>query len=61
MALSIVAGTAAVFVWRRVHSRRFNFQRDTHCGCSSSSDARPPSVTYRQRKGEQPQVIVKMK
>lgn len=61
VALSIVAVTAGVFLWRRVRRRKFSFQRDTHCGCSSNSDTLPPSVTYRARKGARPEVIVKMR
>jgi hypothetical protein len=60
VALSIVAVTAGVFVWRRARRRKFSFQRDTHCGCSSNSGP-PPAVTYRARKGARPEVIVKMR
>jgi hypothetical protein len=61
-ALLIVAGTAATFAWARWRRRRFSFARDTHCGCASPENAAPgSSVVYRARKGERPQVIVKMK
>lgn len=61
-ALLIVAGTAAAFAWARWRRRRFNFARDTHCGCASPAAAAPQSsITYRARKGERPRVIVKMK
>jgi len=60
VSLTIVAVTTGMFLWRRGRRRKFNFQRDTHCGCSSIS-APPPSVTYRARKGAQPEVIVKMR
>lgn len=61
-ALLIVFATVAAFVWARFRRRRFEFTRDTHCGCAppAGSDA-PGSIVYRARKGERPEVIVKMK
>jgi hypothetical protein len=62
VALMIVAGTASVFAWARWRGRKFRFGRDTHCGCLSPADAAPrSSIVYRARKGERPEVIVKMK
>ncbi len=62
IALMIVAGVAAAFAWARWRRRKFSFARDTHCGCGSPADAAPgSSIVYRARKGERPQVIVKMK
>ncbi len=59
-ALGIVATTAAVFVVGRLRRRRFDFKRDTHCGCSSpTGDARPKSITFTSRRGERPRIIVK--
>jgi len=62
-ALLIVAGAAGGFVWAKWRRRRrFSFERDTHCGCASSAESAPlSSIVYRARKGERPQVIVKMK
>ena len=59
MALGVVALTAGVFLWRRFRPRKFQFHRDTGCGCASPSGPPPPSVTVRGRRGERPQVIVK--
>ena len=60
-ALGIVGVTAALFVWNKMRPRRFSFERDTHCGCSASAAANPqPSIIFRQRKGERPQILVKM-
>ncbi len=62
VALSIVGITAAIFLWVRFRPRRFNFKRDTHCGCSSVGQSSPQSsIVFHARKGERPQVVVKMK
>jgi len=61
-ALLIVAATAGVFAWARLRPRRFSFERDTHCGCASQPQSGSAgSILYRARKGERPQVILKMK
>lgn len=59
-ALGIVAATAALFAWQRVRPRRFRFERETHCGCSTASLGQStPSITYRARKGEAPTVVIR--
>lgn len=61
-ALIIVAATAALFVASRLRRRKFSFQRDTHCGCSSpAKDATKQSIVFHARRGEPPVVIVKNK
>jgi hypothetical protein len=60
-ALLIVVATVAAFAWQRLRPRKFSFQRATHCGCSPSSDSPAQSVVFHARKGERPQVVVKMK
>ena len=61
-ALLIVSATVVAFVWARVRRRRFQFARDTHCGCASpAGSSAQGSIVYRARKGERPQVVVKMK
>lgn len=58
----IVTLAAAGLLWGLLRRRKFNFQRDTHCGCSSPSDsARDHSIVFHVRKGERPQIIVKNK
>jgi hypothetical protein len=58
----IVAFTAGVFLWRLVRPRKFRFQRDTTCGCSSVHGPAPQhAVIFHARKGERPQVLVKIK
>jgi hypothetical protein len=61
IALLIVAVAAALLVWSRVRPRKFQFGRDTHCGCSAPGVAAPKSsITFHARKGERPRVVVKM-
>jgi len=60
-ALVIVACTAAVFLWTKFRPRKFDFARDTHCGCSASGQSGPKTtVTFRARKGERSRIVVKM-
>jgi len=60
-ALLIVAGTAAAFLWNKFRPRKFDFARDTHCGCSTAGQAGPKtSVTFSARKGERSRIVVKM-
>ena len=62
LALGIVGLTAAVWLWRRFRPRRFAFHRDTHCGCAAPDpSAAQSSIVFRARKGERPEVVVKMK
>ncbi len=58
-ASALVAATAAAFIfsWRR--PRRFDFKRDTHCGCAPGGAGN--SIVFRARKGQRAQVIMKMK
>ena len=61
-ALLIVALAAGLLVWGRLRPRRFQFDRDTHCGCGSTSGpVSRSSIVFHARKGEQPRVVVKMK
>jgi hypothetical protein len=61
-ALSIVGLTGIAFVWRAMRRRRFDPARDTHCGCGTGSQRHGgPSVIFRARKGERPQIIVRLK
>jgi len=61
-ALSIVAGTAALFVRHKLRRKKFDFQRDTHCGCSSpGGSSSKSSIIFHARKGERGQIIMKMK
>ncbi len=62
VALAMVVLTAAVFAWRTLRPRRFRFERDTHCGCAAPGPNAPRhSIVFHARKGERPQVTLKMK
>jgi hypothetical protein len=62
VSLAIVATTAGFFVWNKFRRRSFSFARDTHCGCGAVRQSTPQySIIYHARKGERPQVLVKMK
>jgi hypothetical protein len=57
-----LVGAAAVVLVRGVFRReRVCFERDTHCRCTSSQTAPRHTVVFRARKGERPQIIVRMK
>ena len=61
-ALAIVALSAVLLGWSRLRRRKFQFGRDTHCGCSSPSSGAPQSsIVFHARKGETPRILVKMK
>jgi hypothetical protein len=60
-ALSIVAMTAAIFCLRKFRKKKFDFRRDTHCGCSAAGNSPKNSIVFHARKGERGQVIMKMK
>jgi len=62
IALLIVASAVGLLVWGRLRRRRFNFARDTHCGCSTAgAAASQQSIVFRARKGERPQILMKTK
>jgi hypothetical protein len=60
-ALVIVALTAALFVRARLRKRRSGLPCDSHCGCAGSTEPPKESVIYHARKGERPEIIVKMR
>jgi hypothetical protein len=52
--------TAAIFLRNRFKPRKFSWQRDTHCGCSSPGQfASKSSMVFRARRGERPRVTIK--
>jgi hypothetical protein len=63
VSLTIVGVAAALLLGKQFRRRKFSFARDTHCGCGcgSSQDTRSqPNVILRARKGERPQMVIKM-
>jgi hypothetical protein len=62
VSLGIVGSTVALFLWFRFKPRKFSLQKDTHCGCSAAGQAAPKSsIVFRARRGEKPEIIVKMR
>jgi len=62
VSLAIVGTAAALLLWTKIRRPKFNFERDTPCGCAVGRGAAPRySVVLHARKGERPQVIVKAK
>jgi hypothetical protein len=62
VSLAIVASVAGLFLWGRFRRRKFSFERDTHCGCSARGQSETKSsIVFHARKGERPEVVVKMK
>jgi hypothetical protein len=62
ISLMIVAGATTALLWGRFRRRKFRFGQDTHCGCAgNSAAASQSSIIFHARKGERPQVLVKMK
>jgi hypothetical protein len=60
-ALVIVAVTAVLFIRARVRRRKGKLPCDSHCGCVNSANLPKESVVYRARKGQRPEIIVKMR
>ena len=61
-ALGIVAVTAGFFLRSKLRRRKFSFEHDTHCGCSSPAQSgSKSSIVFKARKGQRPEIVVKMK
>jgi hypothetical protein len=62
ISLAIVAAAAGMLLWSTLRRKKFSFQRDTHCGCSSgpNNNVAAPSIIFRARKGHQREIHVKM-
>jgi len=56
--LGIVAVTAGIFLRAKLRKRRFSFERDTHCGCSSPTGSKQ-SIVFHARKGQRSQIVLK--
>jgi hypothetical protein len=62
VSLGIIGVAAAALLWGKFRPRKFSLERDTHCGCSTPGQSNPQSsMVFRARRGEKPQIIVKMK
>jgi hypothetical protein len=62
VSLMIVAVAFAALLWRQRPPRKFDFARDTHCGCSGNGKSTSQnSIVFHARKGGPRQVTIKMK
>jgi hypothetical protein len=62
VSLLIVAAAAVLLLRSKFRRRRFSFQVDGHCGCTSGNQSSAQgSIIFRARKGQRPEVLVKMK
>jgi hypothetical protein len=62
ISLIIVALAAALLIWGRFRRRKFNFHRDTHCGCAGNSTVPSQnSIIFHARKGEPREIVVKIR
>ena len=62
VSLGIVACAALCLAGSRLRRRKFSFERETPCGCSGARGTAPQgSMVFRARKGERPEVRVRMK
>ena len=62
VSLLIVAAAASLLLRQKLRRTRFSFERDTHCGCVAVSQSSPQnSIVFRARKGQRPEVVVKMR
>ena len=62
VSLVVVASAAVLLLGSKFRRRKFSFERDTHCGCSTSASTSPQnSIVFHARKGERPEVLLKLK
>jgi hypothetical protein len=62
VSLVIVASAAGLLAWSKVRRHKYSFERETLCGCAADSPASPhSSIIFRARKGERPEVRVRMR
>jgi len=62
VSLCIVAAAAVGLIGSKLRRRRFTFGQEGHCGCSAVAGSNPQSsIVFRARKGQRPEVLVKMR
>jgi len=62
VSLAVVASTAVLLVGSKFRRRKFSFERNTHCGCVAVQQSSPQSsIVFHARKGQRPEVLVKMR
>jgi hypothetical protein len=60
-ALAIVGVTGALFVRARLRRGKSKLPCNSGCGCAASASPPRESVVYHARKGERPEIFIKMK
>ena len=59
-AFGVVAATAGLFLRAKLRRRKFSFEHDTHCGCSTAgTPGAGTSIIFSARKGGRAKIIVK--
>jgi hypothetical protein len=62
VSLVVVASAAVLLLGSRFRRCKFSFERDTHCGCGAPQESSPQSsIVFHARKGQRPEVLVKMR
>jgi hypothetical protein len=62
VSLTIVSAAAVLLLRGRFRPHKLSFQHATRCGGCAHANATPQyTVTFRARKGERPQVVIKPK
>ncbi|HXP60844.1 MAG TPA: hypothetical protein VN829_10155 [Dongiaceae bacterium] len=62
VSLMVVAVAGISLAWSKLRRRRFSLQRDTPCGCAGAGrEASASSIVFHARKGERPEVRVRMR
>jgi hypothetical protein len=62
VSLVIVASAAVLLGWSRYKRRKFSFAQPDHCGCMASTQTAPQSsIIFHARKGQRPEVRVRMR
>ena len=62
VSLLVVASAAVLLAGSKFRRWKFSFEWDTHCGVAAVQEASPQSsIVFRARKGERPEVRVRMK
>jgi hypothetical protein len=62
VSLAVVSAAAVLLIGSRLRRRKFTFESQTHCGCVPVRQISPQnSIIFRARKGERPEVRVRMR
>jgi len=59
-ALAIVGLTIGIMLWQLLRPRKFGAKKGLACGCAGSSIPPRERIIFKARKGETPQILVKV-